>query len=123
MKRPITENPVSSDVRYRAECYPSTEAVVYETFRVTKETRCGVMVYDYNVKPKFILERHIGAPAPIKRFAWPTKAEALESLYRRKMKRKGLLQCQLFTVRQQLRAIAREQAHPSYVPKLLEAPK
>lgn len=86
--------------------YPWMEVVRLEQFPVIKRTECGVWIQmnngglfingKYQCKKKFILEQFgYGKTKTNKRFAWPTKEEALISYIKRKEKQIWLLENQL----------------------------
>lgn len=66
---------------YRCEVPSWADEVLYTGFKVIRKTKCGAYI-DYG-KPKFICERKKDIPV-YKRYAWPTKKEALKSFIARK---------------------------------------
>ena len=78
-KQPNTGRFEDSDGLYFR--YEGYEYADIEAFRIVKRTECGVWIHlGYGVKDKFILN---GAR---KRYAYPTKADALESYRIRKLR-------------------------------------
>jgi hypothetical protein len=112
----------SSEAYWRAECHEYTIVdnahVYYEAFPIMRRTKQGVTLDVYG-KPKKVLERWYTGKATIKRFAWPTKEEALTSLWYRKTKQIALTQSKLATAISELGYIEEEQRHPQYRPLLL----
>ena len=66
---------------FRCEVPSWMDTVLFLTFPVIRETKCGVYI-DCG-KRKFICESRAGRKV-YKRYAWPTKKEALESFIARK---------------------------------------
>jgi hypothetical protein len=71
----------------------------FEEYQVVKRTRCGVWLSDrWNDVRRFVLNGTTG-----KRFAYPDKAAAIYSFYRRKSMEVARLEHRLKTAREQLR--------------------
>jgi hypothetical protein len=95
------------------DSYPWMSTIELETYLVLKRTECGVWIQNGNgvhyvngnfiPNKKFILEKHgYDNTRTVKRFAWPTKEEALISYIKRKEKQIWLLENQLERAKQYL---------------------
>ena len=97
----------SDPLLFEVNVYDSLNNLRLEEYEVIKETRCGKWIrfpdhdkylYDplkYIEGKKFILEKSWYKHTTNKRFAWPTKEEALISYIARKEKQIRLLENQL----------------------------
>jgi hypothetical protein len=88
--------------------YENEGYILLNSYEVLSETKCGVWIrfpdkdkYTYHPSfkfirgKKFILEKYCGNTPTNKRFAWPTKDEALISYIARKEKQIAILENQL----------------------------
>lgn len=94
--------------------YDSLNELQLEQYEVLKVTSCGVWIFypnrnkwntktnKYDLGKKFILEKYWYKKTTNKRFAWPTKEEALISYKARKEKQIRLLEGQLEYIRKYL---------------------
>jgi hypothetical protein len=93
--------------------YPWMDVIKLEQYLVLKRTECGVWIRNRNgvhyvngnfiIDRKFILEHYRFTDTKTnKRFAWPTKEEALISYTKRKEKQIWLLKNQLERAKQYL---------------------
>ena len=87
-----------SDTYYRYSEFRTSESVVLhlETFKMLKKTPCGAWIEYYGGGKKFVLD------AARKRFAWPTKEEALISFRARKKRQIKILTARLHDAKQAL---------------------
>lgn len=109
-------------VYYRAEAWSldGLNPITYYEFEVVRTTPCGVVVKE-GMGIKHVRETRAGTVVH-KRFAWPTKEDAITSLVRRKRKRVETLEAQLVRALEELGNAESERRSPSWAPKLLPAP-
>jgi hypothetical protein len=108
---------------YRAEAWSLTNAdhVTYYEYSVIRKTPHGVVIQDGGGTRR--IAENIGGRITIKRWAWPTKVEALESLYQRKLKQIGILSSRLEWAQKEMKDVEAERRDPSWAIRLLPAPE
>lgn len=113
MKTPLGEY-------YRCEAWMfMDDNVTYCAFPVVRKTRNGA-VLSIGGKDVHVQELRCGRPVR-KRYAYPTKAEALEALYKQKLEHIEILNARLKGAKEELIRVERERVKPSFILKLLPA--
>jgi len=102
---PVEEGPQSEMVfyRYYEQAYSTMIGTIYikvheEKFDMVKETECGYWIQTGFVFPR---KKWVSKTAK-KRFAYPTKKEALDSFIKRKERQKEILEHKLSNVKEAL---------------------